>query len=108
MGAGSMTTITTYRLRGASGEALWAALAGASLTKARPYAWEEPTGERHFDEARVRLPFAETAPGAPVEGTDPDTGEVVDIVPLAPTGSWLCEVALVDEDDADLAAIALA
>ncbi|HEX7776726.1 MAG TPA: hypothetical protein VF449_09380 [Parvibaculum sp.] len=108
MGAGGMSEITIYRLRAESGDALWEALAGASAGKARPYVWEDAPGARHFDEARVRLPYAELTAGEPVETTDPDTGEIVETIPSTPTGFWLCDVVLVDESDAGLAALAAA
>ena len=100
-----MTDITTYHLRAESGEALWQMLSAASAGKTRAYAFETE-GQKFFDEARVRRPYAEMAPGAPMEETNPETGEVTAWTPLAPTGFWLCEVILVGEEDSDLAAIA--
>lgn len=88
-------TITTYTIRAASADAIHAALVAASAGKERPYAW----GADRFDEARVRRPYAEMAAGA----SDPETGEPTFI----PTGLWLAEVVLVDQADAELAAIAV-
>ncbi|MEN6542710.1 hypothetical protein [Parvibaculum sp.] len=89
-----MSAINTYLLRGASAGELHAALVDASAGKGRPFAW----GLDRFDEARVRLPYPETAPGV----ADAETGELTPV----PTGSWLCEIRLVGEVDADLALIA--
>lgn len=86
-----MSTLTTYRLRDESAELLWERLAAASIGKARAYAFEAE-GEKFFDEARVTLPRPEMLP-------DEAGPEEV----LVATGFWLCEVALVDGQDADLA-----
>nr|RAW01517.1 hypothetical protein DBT41_13070 [Aerococcus urinae] len=107
MGEGSMTALTTYRLRAESSDALWQMLADASRGKARPYAWETGSGRKAFDLARVRLPWAEVAQGEPVEETDPDTGETVITTPEEPTGFWLSDVVLVDGGDDELAAAAI-
>lgn len=88
-------TVTTYSFRATSGDAIHAALMAASAGKERPYAW----GSDRFDEARVRRPYAEMTAGA----LDPETGEATFI----PTGFWLAEVVLIDELDAELAAIAV-
>ena len=101
-----MNIITTYRFRAVSADALWAMFAGVSAGRPRGYAWEDDGGVRLFDEARVRLPWPETAAGESVEEIDPDTGEVVLTVPQVGTGLWLGEIVLVDEEDAGLAAIA--
>lgn len=106
MDAGGMMTVTTYRLRAASSDDLHAALVAASEGKARAYAWLREDGSKRFDKARVRPPYEETSAGAAVEVTDPDGGTYTVELPQA-TGLWLCEVALVDETDADLAAVAV-
>ena len=95
-----MTTITTYRLRAVSAAALHALLVTASAGKERPYAWSDADGD-YFDDARVRLPYEETAPGAPVTNGD------ITYTPDEPTGLWLCEISLVDDVDEVLAAVAL-
>lgn len=95
-----MSTLTTYRLRDESAALLWERLAAASIGKARAYAFEAE-GEKFFDEARVTLPRPEMLPGGPV--IDPETGEAGPEEALVATGFWLCEVALVDGQDADLA-----
>lgn len=92
---GSMSAITTYTLRAASAEALHDLLIAASAGKDRPYA-VTADGARIFDEARVRLPYPEFV----VDGADPETGAPI----YASTGYWRCEVSLVDETDAALAA----
>jgi hypothetical protein len=102
---GGMSGIQTYRLRAESDEALWTMLAGASMGKGRAYAFAGPDGERFFDEARVRLPWREVSPFTREE-TNPDTGEIMSIEALTPSGFRLCEVSLVGEDDPDLAALA--
>lgn len=94
MGGDGMSVTTIYLIRAANVEALHAALVEASAGKDRPFAW----GTDRFDEARVRLPYLETTSGA----IDPETGSATPV----PTGSWLCEVKLVGEVDADLAPIA--
>lgn len=93
MGGDGMSAINTYLIRGTSPEELHAALVATSIGKARAFAWDAD----RFDDARVRLPYPETAPGA----TDPETGAATEV----PTGMWLCEVVLVDEEDAILAAM---
>lgn len=98
MGGGGMI-LHIYTLRAATAAALHGLLAAASAGKPRPYAWTEGE-DRVFDEARVRLPYPETAEG---DGIDPETGAPV---PVA-TGYWLCTVALVDEEDPDLAALSV-
>ena len=95
-------TITTYRFRAASAADIHAALVAASAGKDRPYAWTDGEGDLRYDEARVRLPYAETQSGQPV--TDPETGDTY--TPEVATGNWLSEVALVGKTDAALAALA--
>jgi hypothetical protein len=93
-----MSSITAYALRAGSAEALHALLVTASAGKERPYAWAD--GEALcFDEARVRLPYPEMQAAE----SDPETGAPI----YAPTGYWRCEVMLIGETDAALAAIAV-
>jgi hypothetical protein len=85
-----MTTIFTYVLRAASVASLHEQLVEIGEGRARRFAWAGEDESLRFDEARVRLPYPETAAGEP-----------------EPTGFWLCDVSLVDEEDAMLAAIAV-
>jgi hypothetical protein len=58
--------------------------------RARPFAWAGEDKSQRCDEARVRLPYPETAAGE-----------------VDPTGFWLCDVSLVEEEDATLVARAV-
>lgn len=100
-----MNTITTYRIRAADRDGLWALLVAASAGKARAFAWEDARGGKAYDEARVRRPWPESEEGEPLQVPNVETGEIDTIRPRIATGFWLCEVALVDMEDADLAAL---
>lgn len=97
-----MSQITSYLLRGASVDALHAQLVDAGAGMERPYAWIDQAVQARFDAARVRLPWPETMPGDPV--TD-ESGAI--FRPDIPTGSWLCEVSLVDQVSEALASVAI-
>jgi len=95
MAAESM--MTAYALRAPSMAELHAMLLAASEESPRPYAWKDGDALR-FDDARVRLPYPEFM----ADGADPETDAPI----YAPTGYWRCEVMLIGETDAALAAIA--
>ena len=73
-------------------------LEAAQEGKARPFVFDTEEG-KSVDASRITFPKPELEPGEPV--ADPETGE--DIVPMVPTGMWVCEVRLM-EPDAELEA----
>lgn len=91
--------VTRYGLRMNSEAELHAALVSASAGRPRAYAAIAEDNSLWYDEARVRIPYAEAVPG----DADPVTGERPSIL----TGAWLSEVALVGETDDALAGIAV-
>ena len=92
-----------YLIRAADRDGIIAILAAASIDKPSPYVWQFE-GEPVLCASRVVMPWPEMAPGAPVEGTDIETGETVMTTPMVETGDWLCRV-MVDQPDTELAAL---
>jgi len=92
-----------YLIRAADRNGIIAILAAASIDKPSPYVWQFE-GETVLCASRVVMPWPEMVPGAPVESTDPETGETVMTTPMVETGDWLCRV-MVDQPDEILAEV---
>jgi hypothetical protein len=92
-----------YLIRAADRDGIIAILSAASIDKPSPYVWQFE-GEPVLCASRVVMPWPEMVPGAPVESTDPETGETVMTTPMVETGDWLCRV-MVDQPDEILAEV---
>lgn len=86
-------TMHSYVIRAESEAALIALLETAQTGKARPFIFATEAG-KSVDPARITFPRPEMTAGT----LDPETGEYTEAP--EPTGMWVCEVRLMEPDEA--------